>query len=58
MEYLLTRNGQLRLKAYNHFNDASYYLKSALTTQGIGIMYRKEFDDPLKFLKKNKNNKK
>ena len=58
VEYLLTRNGQLRLKAYNHFNDASYYLKSALTTQGIGIMYRKEFDDPLKFLKKNKNNKK
>ncbi len=58
VEYLLTRNGQLRLKAYNHFNDASYYLKSALTTQGIGIMYCKEFDDPLKFLKKNKNNKK
>lgn len=58
VEYLLTRNGQLRLKAYNHFNDASYYLKSALTTQGIGIMYRKEFDDALKFLKKKKKNKK
>lgn len=58
VEYLLTRNGQLRLKAYNHFNDASYYLKSALTTQGIGIMYRKEFDDPLKFLKKKKKSKK
>lgn len=52
LEYLLSRDGRLRLKAYNHFNDASYYLKSALTTQGIGIIYRKEFDDPFKFLKR------
>ena len=51
LEYLLSRDGKLRLKAYNHFNDASYYLKSALTTQGIGIVYRKDFDDPLKFIK-------
>ena len=33
IEYLLTRSGDLRLKAYNHFNDQNYYLKSALTTQ-------------------------
>lgn len=59
LEYLLSRDGRLRLKAYNHFNDASYYLKSALTTQGIGIVYRKEFDDPFTFLKrKNKRKKK
>lgn len=51
LEYLLSRDGRLRLKAYNHFNDASYYLKSALTTQGLGIVYRKDFDDPFKFLK-------
>lgn len=51
LEYLLSRDGKLRLKAYNHFNDASYYLKSALTTQGIGVVYRKDFDDPLKFIK-------
>lgn len=51
VEYLLTHSYQLRLKAYNHFNDASYYLKSALTTQGIGIIYRKDFDDPFGFLK-------
>lgn len=60
LEYLLSRNGQLRLKAYNHFNDASYYLKSALTTQGIGLIYRKDFNDPFSFLKKlfrKKNNK-
>lgn len=52
LEYLLSRDGSLRLKAYNHFNDASYYLKSSLTTQGIGIMYRKDFDDPFTFIKR------
>lgn len=54
IEYLLNRSGSLRLKAYNHFNDASYYLKSALTTQGLGIIYRKEFDNPFQFLRKKK----
>ncbi len=34
IEYLLNKNGNLRLKAYNHFNDQNYYLRSALTTQG------------------------
>ncbi len=52
LEYLLSRDGRLRLKAYNHFNDASYYLKSALTTQGIGIIYRKDFDAPFTFIKR------
>lgn len=44
IEYILTNNGTLRLKAYNHFNDENYYLKSALTTQGVGIVVRKDFD--------------
>ena len=57
IEYLLSRNGQLRLKAYNHFNDAYYYLKSALTTQGVGIIYRKDFDDPFAFLKHKRKKK-
>ena len=52
LEYLLSRDGRLRLKAYNHFNDASYYLRSALTTQGIGIIYQKSFDDPFTFIKR------
>lgn len=43
LEYLLTKSGNWRLKAYNHFNDQNYYLKSALTTQGIGIVWRKDF---------------
>lgn len=48
LEYLLNRRGNIRLKAYNHFNDQNYYLKSSLTTQGLGIMYRTEFDNPFR----------
>lgn len=48
IEYLLNRGGNFRLKAYNHFNDQNYYLKSALTTQGIGVIYRRDFDNPFK----------
>lgn len=44
IEYLLNRNGTLRLKAYNHYNDQNYYVKSALTTQGVGILWRIDFD--------------
>lgn len=44
VEYLINRSGNFRLKAYNHFNDQNYYLKSALTTQGVGVIWRKDFD--------------
>ena len=54
VEYLLSKNGNLRLKAYNHFNDQNYYLREALTTQGLGIVYRRDFDDWFTFLKKRK----
>lgn len=52
IEYLLNRSGNFRLKAYNHFNDQNYYLKSALTTQGVGIVLRRDFDDPLSWFKR------
>lgn len=58
IEYLLNKNGNLRLKAYNHFNDQNYYLRSALTTQGLGIIYRKDFDNPFTFLKRKKKKSK
>lgn len=48
IEYLLNKKGTWRLKAYNHFNDQNYYLKSALTTQGLGIVWRKDFGIPRK----------
>lgn len=51
LEYLLNRSGSLRLKAYNHFNDQNYYLKSALTTQGLGVIYKHDFDRWFSFLR-------
>ncbi len=46
LEYLLNNKGTIRLKAYNHFNDQNYYLRDALTTQGVGIVWKHEFDKP------------
>lgn len=43
IQYLLTRNGNYRLKAYNETNDR-YFTKSALMTQGIGFMFQKDFE--------------
>lgn len=57
LEYLLNRSGSLRLKAYNHFNDQNYYLKSALTTQGIGVVYKHDFDRWFSFLRPKRRKK-
>jgi len=43
VEWLITRSGDIRLKAYNKTNDR-YYTTTNLTTQGVGIMHRKDFD--------------
>ncbi len=50
IEYLLNPRGSWRLKAYNRYNDQNYYLKTATTTQGVGIMYRQEFNNFLNFI--------
>lgn len=58
VEYLLNRTGTIRLKAYNRYNDQNYYLRSALTTQGVGVAFRKDFDsfgDFFRFLRRKKN---
>lgn len=44
IEYLLTESGNLRLKGYNHFNDRNYTVRTALTTQGLGLMYKLDFN--------------
>lgn len=43
IEYLLTRNGMLSVKAYNQANDR-YFVQSSLNTQGIGLQYKKDFN--------------
>ncbi len=45
LEYKLTPGGGIRLKAYNHYNYKYYYdTRGAKTTQGLGIIFRKDFD--------------
>ena len=41
---ILSKNGDFRLRGYNQTNDR-YFTKSTLTTQGIGIMYNKDFSN-------------
>lgn len=44
MQYLLTPNGGVSLKAYSETNDR-YFTKSSLTTQGIGVMLKRDFSN-------------
>jgi hypothetical protein len=57
IEYLLNKRGSWRLKAYNRYNDRNYYIRSAQTTQGVGVVFRRDFDNLFSFLKKNKKKK-
>ncbi|MGL5786935.1 MAG: translocation/assembly module TamB domain-containing protein [Bacteroidales bacterium] len=57
-EYKLTKSGNLRLKGYNKTNDRYYYIKSAVTTQGLGLIYKKDFDKILDLFRSRKFKKK
>ena len=53
LEYKLNAKGEIRLKAYNHYNDMyRYMINSAPTTQGVGIMFKKEFENLLDLFKR------
>lgn len=54
IEYLLNKPGTIRLKAYNHYNDQNYYIRSANTTQGVGVMFKHDFDNIFGFLRRHK----
>jgi hypothetical protein len=45
VEYKLTPDGRFRVKAFNRSNDLSLYNDYAPYTQGVGIFYRKEFNN-------------
>ncbi len=51
LEYLLDRPGMWRLKAYNRYNDQNYYLRTAPTTQGVGVVLKRDFDSFTSFLR-------
>lgn len=42
-EWLVNRSGEIRFKAYNETNDR-YYTRTNLTTQGVGIIFMKDFN--------------
>ncbi|MBV6404395.1 MAG: translocation/assembly module TamB [Flavobacteriales bacterium] len=45
LEYLLTNDGRIRLKAYSQSNDRNLnQADQAATTQGAGVAYREDFD--------------
>ena len=43
VEFLINTRGTVRAKAYSHYNERDYSINNALTTQGIGIILRKDF---------------
>ena len=56
IQYILTRNGDFSLKAYNQTNDR-YFVQSSLTTQGLGIQFKRDFNNWKEAFRRQKNNK-
>lgn len=56
IEYVLDKNGNWRIKAFNRGDYDNFYQKNINKT-GIGISYRKEFDGISDFFRKKKDNK-
>jgi hypothetical protein len=44
LEYKLTKKGDIRLKFFNHYNYRNYYNLTPEMTQGLGILFRKDFN--------------
>ena len=53
VEVLLTEDGQWRLKGYTHTVD-KYSLRQASTIQGVGFLWKKDFNWPERKNKKKK----
>ena len=45
VDYKLTDDGKVRVKAFNRPNDISQVYSTSLYTQGVGVSYREEFDN-------------
>lgn len=57
VEYLLNNAGSWRIKGYNHYNEKYYYTETAVQTQGIGLMYKRDFDRPSELFRRKRKNK-
>ena len=45
VEWKLTRAGDIRLRAYNRYNDRTFSPWNAYTTQGVGLIFRRDFNN-------------
>lgn len=57
MEYKITEDGKLRVKAFNTSNQSYIERTSSNYTQGVGLFYRKEFDKFSELFKRGIKNK-
>lgn len=57
IEYKVTPDGRFRVRAFNRTNDLTLIEKSAPYTQGIGFLYRKDFENFKDFFKKKPKHK-
>lgn len=53
IQYLLTPRGTVKLRAYSETTDR-YFTKSALTTQGVGISFERDFNNLIDLFRRNK----
>lgn len=58
MEAKITDDGRYRVKAYNKSNDNNLLSQSGPYTQGVGVLYRREFESFKELFKRKKKNKK
>ncbi|MDR0864108.1 MAG: translocation/assembly module TamB [Candidatus Symbiothrix sp.] len=54
IEYKLTKRGDIRLKGFNHYNYRNYYSQNPEMTQGVGILFRRDFNTLRDFLYRRK----
>jgi hypothetical protein len=57
VEYSLTQDGRFRVKAFNRSNDISIINNDVPYTQGVGIFYRKNFDNIRELFRPSKRTK-
>lgn len=54
VEYKLTKNGDIRLRGFNRYNYRNYFSTAPEMTQGIGIMFRRDFNNLKDLLQRKK----
>jgi hypothetical protein len=44
IEYILTKSGEIRLRAFNRYDYRNYYSPTPQLTYGLGILFRRDFN--------------